>query len=227
LIDCLVGNAVFLREVPRRTPGFPMNERGPAPTPSTRHRVIVASVPFMIAVPALIAAVMLWRSPLPKQGTAGLFGMVGAILIVDLATCGFVLVQWLWTGEPPELSLSPLVLTREERQFRHNLRTRPKLDDEQFYDAYYADSGIARTVPAELRKLLGDVLGLDLGALSPTDKLVDDELDWADVFFRMERVFKVPIPREKWKVFDGSFDSLLTLLTAGPIAGLPRAIDER
>ena len=53
--------------------------------------------------------------------------------------------------------------------------------------------------------------------------MFDAELDWADVFYRMERVFKVPIPREKWKLFDGTFDSLLTMIVAGPIPGLPRA----
>jgi hypothetical protein len=76
--------------------------------------VILASIPFVIAVPELIAEVLLWRLPLPTPGIAVLFfSIVGAILIFDLATCGFALVQWLWTGEPPELSFSPLAPTRQ------------------------------------------------------------------------------------------------------------------
>jgi hypothetical protein len=181
------------------------------------RRTVIALIPFVIAVPALIVAVILWRSSLPATATAPLFGIVGAILGFDVPVCVFVLVKWLRAGEPPELSLAPLLPTRQEREFRRALRERRKLDDEAFYEEFYAHSDVPSHLPAKLRRLLETITGLNLASLWPSDNLVegaDGEIDWADVFYLMEREFKVSIPRERWREFDGTFRSLLGLIVA-------------
>lgn len=181
-----------------------------------RRRLIVALSPFLIALPTLIVVVLLYRSLLPEKVIGTPTAIFGGILIFDLIVCLFVLVEWLWTGEPPELSLSPLIRTREEREFRRDLRERRQLNDEQFYDVFYAHWGIPPHVPGQLRQELEAGMGFNFAGLWPCDNLVeaDGEPDWADVFYRMERVFKVPIPRERWGEFDGTFDSLLKLIVA-------------
>ena len=68
---------------------------------------------------------------------------------------------------------------------RWKLRHRPKLSDDQFYEAFYAESGIPRELPAQLRSRCESILGVDLGALRPNDSLyqAEPEADLADVFY--------------------------------------------
>jgi len=175
---------------------------------SDNRRIFIALIPFIIAVPGLIVATVLWFWP-PSNLIA--FGIVGAILIFDLPVCVLVVIQWLAKGEPPGLSLSPLVPCREEREFHRNLRERPKLNDDEFYDTFYANSRIPKRLPVQLRTSLENAFGLDFGALHPTDNLIyaDVEVDWADVIFRVKRDFDIVVPDDMIGRLDGTFDSLL------------------
>ena len=193
---------------------------------SDNRRTWIALVPFLIAVPTLIIAVILWfASPLPRETRSIAFGIVGTILVFDLPVCVFVLVQWLATGEPPELSLSPLISSREEREFRRNLRERPKLSDDEFYARFYADSFIPKQLAVQLRALLATQFGLDLGRLHPLDNLIyaDVELDWAFLMDEINEEFDIVVPDEIIGKLDGTFDSLLRCIASikghdGPLA---------
>lgn len=179
---------------------------------SDNRRTLIALIPFMIAVSGVIIAAILWFwSPLPKDPTAIAIGVVGAILVFDFPVCVLVFVQWLLTGEPPELSLSPLIPCRKEREFHRTLRERPKLNDDEFYNTFYSDSGIPKYLPIQLRASLENVFGLDFATLHPTDNLIyaDAELDWADLVYRINRDFDVVVPGKMIAKLDGTFDSLL------------------
>lgn len=195
---------------------------------SNRRHTLIALVPFVIAVPGVIVAVLLWFwRPLPRDPNAIAFGVTTALLVFGLPVCILVLIEWLRTGEPPELSLSPLIQCREEREFHRNLRKRQKLNDGDFYDTYYANSGIPRRFPMELRMSLEGVFGLDFAALHPADNLIyaDVELDWADLICRVNREFDIAIPKDEVRELDGTFDSLLRCIvqnhrkttTGGPL----------
>lgn len=115
------------------------------------------------------------------------------------------------TGELHELSLSPLFLTREEREFHRNLRQRPPLNKDAFYETFYAESGIPKHSVTKLRALLEDVSGYDLLGLNPNDNLayLDGEMDFADVLYRVERDFKVKLDWEDFRRPEVTFDFLL------------------
>lgn len=129
----------------------------------------------------------------------------------DLPVCVLVVIQWLATGAPPELSLSRLIPCREEREFHRNLRERPKLNDDEFYDSFYANSSIPRYLPAQLRALLATQFGLDFGALHPRDNLINAgvELDWTDLIDEINGEFDFVVPDEMIGKLDGTFDSLI------------------
>lgn len=130
--------------------------------------------------------------------------------------------QWIRDGllqarEPDEES---------ERAYEAELRLRPPLDDDAFYERYYAGSGVPRSIPLRYRKLLRSILGIDLAALQPQDNiaLIFDGLDFADVLYRINREFRVSIPLESVShappssgdaspMIDGTFDSVVRYLT--------------
>ena len=98
-------------------------------------------------------------------------------------------------GHPVVMSLAPLFPSAESRHLRRNPAA-PKLDDHAFYEAFYRDSNIPRSIPIVLRHELEEALGMDLSGLHPADNiaLVDDELDFGDVVYRIERVLRIKIP---------------------------------
>jgi hypothetical protein len=149
-----------------------------------------------------------------------------AILFCDLPACLLVIVEWWRRGEPPEIvmSLSPLFPSPAEREFRRSLAERTQLNDDAFYDAFYAKSEMPRQIPIRIREMLQDAIGIDFGGLRPDDDLVvaSDELDWADIFYRVQREFSVSIPKEAWSEFDGTFDSLVKMV-AGRMMKKPAA----
>jgi hypothetical protein len=174
----------------------------------------VALIPFLVAIPVLIGVSFF---PIPKQDRPSLvipFVVLWAITIASCVVCLMVTVKWLANGRPPELSFYRIFVSRDELHWK--LRHRPKLNDEEFYEAFYADSGIPRELPAQLRSSLASMFGLDMSAVRPNDNLVeaDGELDWSDVFYVIEREFKVSIPRESWDEFDGTFDCLIRMVAA-------------
>ncbi|MDA7932928.1 hypothetical protein N9X53_07505 [Mariniblastus sp.] len=178
-----------------------------------RNRQIrIALIPFAIAVPALTFAGILWFvSPFERDLNSILFGIVGAILAFDLPVCVLVLIQWTWTGEPPELSLVPLVPSREERELRTTIRERPKLDGGEFYNRFYADSSIPKSLATKLRALLEYQLGLPNNSIEPNDNLfnADPELDWQYLMDEINDEFNVVVSDESMHKMDGTFDNLL------------------
>lgn len=172
----------------------------------------IARIPFVIAVPAVVAAAVLWFwHPLPDKPNAIAFGIVGVVLVYDLPVCAYVLIQWLAKGEPPQLSLAPLFPSPGEREFRRHLRERAQLNDDEFYETFYRSSGIPQRLPALLRESLGAAFGLDFGAVQPTDNLIDadTELDWTDIILQLNDDFGIVIPEEFFGTWDGTFDALL------------------
>jgi hypothetical protein len=97
-----------------------------------RRRFYIALIPLVVALPGLVLALVLWF--LPHGGAIPvLFGIVVAILAFDLPACIYVLIPWLRTGKPPELSFAPLLSSPEVRRFHRHLQKRPKLNDDDFY----------------------------------------------------------------------------------------------
>jgi hypothetical protein len=174
----------------------------------------VALIPFLIAIPLLIGVAIF---PIPKQDRPYLvisFVVLWVITIASCVVCLMVTVKWLANGRPPELSFYRIFVSRDELHWK--LRHRPKLNDEEFYEAFYAGSGIPRELPAQLRSRLQLMFGLELASLRPQDNLgeADRWLDWTDVFYVIDREFKVSIPREAWDEFDGTFNCLLRMIAA-------------
>ena len=187
----------------------------PENRPGRGHRARIARIPFLIALFGILAATLVWSwRPVRLEYNAIAIGICGVILIFDLPVCVLVVYEWLRTGEPPELSLSPLFPCREQREFRRNLRERTKLSDDDFFAVFYSHSQIPKELVVQLRKSLEGAFGLDFAALHPTDNLIfaDAELDWADVMFRLNRNFDIVLTKEMFRGFDGTFDALLRLV---------------
>jgi hypothetical protein len=186
--------------------------------PEKRRRTWIALIPFVVALFAVPAFVLLSEFASRHAVAGWVWIALFVILFFDVPACLLVVVEWLWRGEPPEIvmSLSPLFPSRAEREFRRSLAERPQLNDDDFYKAFYAKSDIPRQIPVRLREMLQDAIGLDFGGLRPDDDLVvaSDELDWADVFYLMQREFSVSIPKEAWSEFDRTFDSLVTMVAS-------------
>ena len=127
-------------------------------------------------------------------------------------------------------SLTRWSYSASEREYAETLRRRPRLFELEFYDTFYAGTGIPRAIPARLRKLLESIIGDDLAAIHPEDNIaaIYDGLDFADVLSRVEREFDLRIPltvvffqprSEGPRIcpanrIDGTFDSLVRYLTA-------------
>lgn len=125
-------------------------------------------------------------------------------------------IQWLVTGKPAGLSLTPLIPSREEREFHRNLRDRPKLNDDEFYDTFYAKSRIPKHLAVQLRRSLEKEYGLEFGALHPTDNLfyADVEIDLFDAIVQVSREIGIVVPNDRIKKLDGTtFDSILRCIS--------------
>ena len=125
-------------------------------------------------------------------------------------------------------SLTRWSYSASEREYAETRRLRPRLSESEFYETFYADTGIPRAIPARLRKLLESIIGDDLAALQPEDNIaaIYDGLDFADVLYRVEREFHLRItsgvfhsPTETPRScptdrIDGTFDSVVRYLSA-------------
>ncbi len=103
-------------------------------------------------------------------------------------------------------------MTEYERFLRKAWLARPHLSDEELYDRFYVGSGIRRDIPCRVRRELIDALGEGLDSLYPSDNLAFavEDVDFADVLFRMEREFGIAIPLETIPgEIDGTFDSIV------------------
>jgi hypothetical protein len=163
-------------------------------------------------VGAIVAAIAIGvGQPFSKDATSLVIGILGALLVVDLPVCAYVLIKWQRAGVPPDLWCELLMTTPEERELHRKFRVRPKLDDEAFYQTFYAESDIPKRSAVKLRALLEDVTGCDLASLHPNDSLanLDGELDFADVLLRIEQDFEVKLDWEDFRRPEVTFDFLL------------------
>lgn len=169
-------------------------------------------IPFVLAIPLTFVAVVLWFDH-PLQGDANslAFGVVSAVLVFDLPVCAWVAIQWLITGEPPDLTLEPLVPSREQRQLHRELRERPALSDAELYNKFYVESSIPEDLPGRVRKCVERWVECNVDAIHPSDCLghLDGELDGVYLLHEVHREFGIRIPDERLQQLDGSFDSLL------------------
>ncbi len=177
-----------------------------------QRRVWIALVPFFVGAAALVVAIGLWFGrPFSMDLIGGWFGVLGVVLVFDLPVCTYVIIKWLGTGVPPDLVSELMMTTAEAREFHRNLRNRPQLDADAFYDAFYRQSGLPKHDVGQLRRILEDITGYDLAGLYPGDNLayIDGEMDFADVLRRVERDFHVKLDWDEFRCVDVTFDSLL------------------
>ena len=114
-----------------------------------------------------------------------------------------------------------------ERAYREVFRQRPKLDDDAFFEQFYAQTDVSKDVVVRLRLACRESLGIDPAVLRPEDNLamIYDDIDFCDVLYRAGRQFKMKIPPEtalgapfqyKGKPctgeIDGTFDSVARYL---------------
>lgn len=150
-------------------------------------------------------------------GSAGLFSH-----LIGRWAVGPISVLWMWhivaipiclmylIGRPIIMTLSPLIMSAESREFRRRLKERRALSDDEFYARYYEGSGIPRDIPGRLRRVLLVVDPL-LERVIPSDflYLVDDEMDYVEVLYIVEREFGIHFAAVDYKDIDGSFDNLV------------------
>jgi hypothetical protein len=189
-----------------------------------RRRTWISLIPFAIALLTVPGFISLSKFA-PRHEVIVWWTALFVILLFDVPACLLIVIGWLWRGEPPEIvmSLSPLFPSRAEREFRRSLAERPQLNGDAFYEAFYAKSEIPRQIPIRMRGMLEDAIGFIFGGLRPDDDLVvaTEELDWADIFYRMEREFSVSIPKEAWSEFDRTFDSLVKTVASRMMQNRP------
>lgn len=77
-----------------------------------------------------------------------------------------------------------------------NIEERPIMSPADFYSAFYADSGIAPDILAELQDLVASELCVTAGQLRPTDR------------------FAVELTPGRWNEWDSGFAALMTHLGA-------------
>lgn len=172
--------------------------------PNTKYAVI----PFVIGAVAL----GVWLTTDSLQ----VFAVCFATLVFAVPVCLMMLWEWLRTGVPPDISLSPLIPGRAEREFWRNLETRPKMSDDAFYVAFYKDSPISQTTTNQLREILTDEIGMDLSTLYPHDdlNLIDFELDWVPILRRIEQAFCIKFSKTQVSNGPATFDRLVNLISA-------------
>lgn len=181
--------------------------------PMTKGQMIGA---FAIAV--ICGATLAWLSYVHSAaGRNGLFGsgpvqtalfvILVIVLVVDLPVCFLIVIR-----KPPIMTLSPLIPSAEERANWKRLKQRELLDDDAFYERFYAGTDIPKEIPLCLRRLYAEELQMD--EVWPEDNAVefDGELDFGDVLDRAERDFGVRFTEEEIRQIDGSFGSVVKLV---------------
>jgi len=147
-------------------------------------RTFYALLPFAIAIVAFSISQLV--------ESIGVHTICFTILVFDVPVC--LLVAWVWIRErqPPQLSLSPLIPTRAERELYRNLKNRPQLNDDEFYSAYYLTSGISKKTISTIRSILSEQIGMNLSTLLPHDDLtlIDPDIDWTIIIDEVEREFE-------------------------------------
>ncbi|MGH7137883.1 MAG: hypothetical protein ACREHD_19205 [Pirellulales bacterium] len=172
-------------------------------------------LPFVIAAAGGIAlAVICNMTFVNERHFAASVAACAGILAVDLPVCGLLLWEWWRTGEPPKFYWESPFDT-EARALRRTLKQRPPLDDDAFYAAFYADSGIPKEIVIAVMRELQKMLGRSLAGVHPHDNMgvLEPEMDFADVLDVLADTFEVEIAWRTGEVnIDGTFDSLLRLV---------------
>jgi hypothetical protein len=130
-----------------------------------------------------------------------------------LAVIVIVLLAWQLVAFPAcflYLIGKPLV-TSESPAFRRRLRKQPALNDDEFYDRYYRRTDIAKDTVVRLRRCLIEEFDPLVERAIPSDciALLNDEIDFADVLWRIGRELNIRFVRADYKNIDGSFDNLI------------------
>lgn len=169
-------------------------------------RTIYALLPFAIAIATF------WASQLVD--TIGVHTVCFTILVFDVPVC--LVVAWEWTRErrPPELSLSPLIPTRAERELYRNLKNRPQLSDSEFFESFYANSRVSSQSIARIRAILTEQIGMNLSGLRPNDDLtlIDGGIDWTTMIDEIEREFNIRFTDSELEAGPATFDFFVTTL---------------
>jgi hypothetical protein len=177
-------------------------------------------LPVVIQTPA--------RLPPGYEATARRRVQLLAAEAVVLVTAGFTLATISrrlesWVGWPVAVLLWGWVActsafclcSPESWAFRRELKGREPLSSDEFYTRFYRGSGIPKDVVKRVRRSL---LGFEWLAdrLAPADYLpwLDDDLDMADVLYRLGREFGVKFTKADYPAVDGTLDNLVRLVHA-------------
>ena len=168
-----------------------------------RLNKIQTVTPFVVL---LVLGVAIWADwyLVGLKFPAWAWGCWGIVFAVTFPLCLLILV-----GHPPVMSLSPLLSSASERAKWRELRRRPLLDDRQFYQRFYAVSGIPAGVPLRPRQVYAEQLGMD--RVWPEDRAVEfiEQLDFRDLLDAVAGKFGIHFSEEQFDSLDGSFGSLV------------------
>jgi hypothetical protein len=133
--------------------------------------------------------------------------ILGPLLAFSLPVAVLYLV-----GRPPVMSLDPDGSSPETRAMESDVGSRVPLSDDDFYTRFYNGSGIARDTIARIRHRLRKNIDPASERLVPTDylPLLWDGLDFADLFYAIEREFGATLPRDA--TFNGTLDGLIRVV---------------
>lgn len=182
---------------------------------------VVAGVCAVLGIWLLYACPSFWGLTLGGLPLAELLvGIAGATLVFTLPVCILILL-----GQRPVMTLSPLFPSKEERAKWEEMRQRPVLSDDEFYERFYADTGISKEIPTRLRRIYATQLAMD--RVWPADKATefDSGLDLAELLAEVEEDFNVEVSDEEALKLDESFDSIVRLV-ASKLGSLPSEADK-
>jgi acyl carrier protein len=97
------------------------------------------------------------------------------------------------------------------RRDASELKKQPELDDQAFYEAYYAGGGIPEDIPIRIRKVYAEQLGACWKGVRPGDNVGDaiPDLDLAELLYDIEDEFGIKFPDDDVKKMDGTFDAIV------------------
>jgi hypothetical protein len=173
-----------------------------------RWRVFL-TIEFALLCGWVLGAWSTVNSPVFPKVQAVFLSVVGAWLFFSLPVAVLYLL-----GRPPVMSLSPLWPSSQMLAYWREVGARPVLTDEEFYTRFYQGSEIPYDIAAKVRHSLAD-LELLIERAYPTDVIAyaDDELDFADVIFRVGRQFGVRFTKEDYPRFTGTLGNLIDQIT--------------
>lgn len=108
------------------------------------------------------------------------------------------------------IMLVTCITSRCERRFRRELAQRGPLDDDQFFQAFYARSEVEPDIPRRLRPIYCQFFDMDVTKLRPLDRPPEIcEIDTSELVHYVEAEFGTTISDKDAEQIDGSFDSIV------------------